>query len=67
MSKTVEINEADQWKLGGQCKICRRNMYCSKQCRANRIAIEMIAMEIIKSDAFRKLAQAKEENNNAEV
>lgn len=30
----VEINE--QWKLDGDCTICRRRSYCSKVCSRNR-------------------------------
>lgn len=30
----VEINE--QWKLDGDCSICRRRSYCSKVCARNR-------------------------------
>lgn len=30
----VEINE--QWKLDGDCIICRRRSYCSKVCSRNR-------------------------------
>ena len=30
----VEFNE--QWKLDGDCSICRRRSYCSKICTRNR-------------------------------
>ena len=26
----------EQWKLKGQCSICRRKSYCKKQCKANK-------------------------------
>lgn len=26
----------EQWKLNGQCSICRRKSYCKKQCKANK-------------------------------
>jgi len=29
-----ESNE--QWKLGGNCSLCRRKNYCSKPCTANK-------------------------------
>lgn len=32
--KQVEFNE--QWKLDGDCSICRRRSYCSKVCTRNR-------------------------------
>lgn len=27
----------EQWKRGGDCNLCRRQPYCLKQCRANRL------------------------------
>ena len=27
---------SEQWKLNGQCSICRRKSYCKKQCKANK-------------------------------
>jgi len=27
----------EQWKRGGDCNMCRRQPYCLKQCRANRL------------------------------
>ena len=30
------INKSEQWKLKGQCSICRRKSYCKKQCKANK-------------------------------
>ena len=32
--KQVEFN--DQWKLDGDCSLCRRRSYCSKVCTRNR-------------------------------
>lgn len=26
----------EQWKLKGQCSICRRKSYCKRQCKANK-------------------------------
>ena len=26
------MNNSEQWKLDGNCDICRRNKYCSKPC-----------------------------------
>lgn len=34
----LEPNDnVDQWKHGGDCNLCRKLSYCSKQCRANRL------------------------------
>ena len=33
----AKIDEAEQWKLSGDCSKCRRKNYCSKDCvRYNR-------------------------------
>lgn len=28
------IDESEQWKLDGRCRVCRRKEYCSKPCKA---------------------------------
>lgn len=30
------INMSEQWINGGNCKLCRKKNYCSKQCSANK-------------------------------
>ena len=44
----------DQWKSGGDCRICRRAPYCKKRCKAseNRITAEFMAR-------FRKTAAGR--------
>lgn len=29
----------DSWKTDGDCNVCRRRKYCSKQCSANKDAM----------------------------
>lgn len=29
-------DRSEQWKLNGQCSICRRKSYCKKQCKTNK-------------------------------
>lgn len=31
-----KLDNSEQWKLKGQCSICRRKSYCKKQCKANK-------------------------------
>ena len=32
----TKLDNSVQWKLKGQCSICRRKSYCKKQCKANK-------------------------------
>ena len=32
----TRLDNSEQWKLKGQCSICRRKSYCKKQCKANK-------------------------------
>lgn len=32
----MKTDNSEQWKLKGQCSICRRKNYCKQQCRANK-------------------------------
>lgn len=29
----MDINTSEQWLLNGNCKLCRRKNYCSKECK----------------------------------
>jgi len=39
----------EQWKLNGDCKICRRNKYCSKQCKVRQDSIRGMITDIVTS------------------
>lgn len=32
----TKLDNSEQWKLKGQCSICRRKYYCKRQCKANK-------------------------------
>lgn len=32
----MKLESNEQWKVGGDCRKCRRRNYCKKVCRANR-------------------------------
>ena len=41
----------DQWKLDGDCEKCRRQSYCSRDCKKRRLAKEKAAfMEWAETD-----------------
>lgn len=44
------IPVSDQWKLEGNCSICRRKNYCQRRCTANhRRTNAMISGHVIKA------------------
>lgn len=46
-----KINPDEQWKQGGDCKKCRRQPYCSKECgavkRKNRLEMALLREQIM--------------------
>jgi len=42
-----KVNEADQWKRGGDCEKCRRKKYCSKACTMHKKRVDAIVMEAV--------------------
>ena len=44
-----QIKPADQWKLGGDCVLCRRKKYCRKQCSARKKAFERALYSCVNS------------------
>lgn len=49
-----EIPMNEQWKLNGDCEICRRAKYCTKGCKKQRTADE----RLMKALAFRVFTRA---------
>lgn len=43
----------DQWKLDGDCAICRRRNYCTKACKANRISTYNAARAFLLEKMFK--------------
>lgn len=38
---------ADSWKTDGNCKECRRQKYCSKECTASKRAIRAFIQKVV--------------------
>lgn len=38
---------SEQWKSGGDCKLCRRKKYCGKVCKQHREAIRRMVRDVI--------------------
>lgn len=36
MSEQRLIDKSEQWKIDGNCSVCRRNSYCKQRCTANK-------------------------------
>lgn len=53
------IADNDQWLQGGDCRICRRQKYCSKPCRTSKMRRERITQELI-TEAIAKRLVGKE-------
>lgn len=66
--------DKEQWKSTGDCSICRRQNYCSRQCRANKAAMQVaieealntipsyIAMKKALKDVKSKMKEAPDEH-----
>ena len=37
----------DQWKQGGDCTLCRKSIFCSKQCKANKLLKKIVSPFLI--------------------
>ena len=56
-----EINASEQWLLDGDCKKCRRQRYCTKVCRKNRIATEREINAVITKAILKRFVSAGKE------
>ena len=50
---------ADRWKIDGNCSKCRRQSYCKKACRLNKKAVTDIITKAIYDRAWRIKAKQK--------
>ena len=55
----MEINKNEQWKLDGDCELCRRASYCNKECKAFKVSMENEMHEIF----IKALHSAREKVN----
>lgn len=56
-----EINVSEQWLLDGDCEKCRRQRYCTKGCRKNRIATERMINAVITKAILKRFVSAGKE------
>lgn len=42
-------DKTEQWKLDGDCSLCRRKNYCSNRCTRNKRKSEMLVRSLITS------------------
>lgn len=50
--------KADQWKSGGDCRVCRKERYCRKPCSANKRLMNTIIHEAIRKTRAGQLMEA---------
>lgn len=51
--------DKEQWKSTGDCSICRRRNYCSKRCRANKMAFEAQMLAVLDGiPSYKRLKRA---------
>ena len=43
------MDKTDQWKLDGDCSLCRKNNYCSKPCTRNKRKTEIMMRSMVAS------------------
>lgn len=43
------MDNSEQWKLDGDCSLCRRKKYCSKQCTRNKRETEIMIRSMVAS------------------
>lgn len=43
------IDKSEQWKLSGDCNLCRRQKYCSKPCTVNKRATFNLAQSLVRN------------------
>ena len=56
----------DQWKSGGDCRVCRKKAYCNKPCSACKRLMNVIIHEAIrKTKAGQLMEAAREEMRKA--
>lgn len=40
-------DKTEQWKLDGDCSLCRRKNYCSNRCTRNKMKLEMLVRSLV--------------------
>lgn len=57
------IKDTDQWLKDGDCTKCRKDEYCTKECKPRKQLVEMKMTEIL-NRAFKKTFLKQEENKD---
>ena len=52
------MDNSDQWKIDGDCKVCRRQSYCTKACTLAKTRLDRVFQrELAKQLAAKKAAE----------
>ena len=41
------MDNSEQWKIDGDCKVCRRDAYCTKPCKLRKTRLDRILARTI--------------------
>lgn len=52
---------ADQWKHGGNCNVCRRARYCRKRCSENGRLIERMRNQALAESRLGRMIRAMDD------
>ena len=56
------MDNSEQWKIDGDCKVCRRDFYCTKPCKLRKTRLDrLMQREIAKRVAERRAEKEAEE------
>lgn len=61
MCNTGSTINREQWKRGGDCRLCRRQPYCKKTCKAHQQRTDMFVGNIIARSLARSLMKKPEQ------
>ena len=50
---------SEQWKLNGDCEVCRKRNYCQKDCSKRKEYIEQLAQQTISNMFLKRLLKKK--------
>ena len=53
------MDNSEQWKIDGDCKVCRRDSYCTKPCKLRKTRLDRIFARAV-ADKKMKLETQKE-------
>ena len=60
------FNESNQWETYGDCSKCRKNNYCKKPCKKNKIAQQILIKKAVINTLAKKIKEVKDDMSKKE-